>query len=254
MDLPWTTEVIDCGRSGTTVDAKVKLGTSLEPRFEMAWGGRGFRKTIKSAVVSLKGEVSADAVAVAASEAKCDLKPITLPGTLSWMALVLVGHVPVPITFRFPIVLRVSAAATAETSLTAKTKLEAKLGVRYHDRRYELIRTVHRSPPKIIPAGAIAGSAEATIGPDVEVEAGWSLRPLGKLAANATIGLRGGVRFGYSTEDPVLRTCAPFVVDGSLAFQLARSKLAPWSGEIYKRDLKCDPPKEPDAEKAPPGL
>jgi hypothetical protein len=102
-------------------------------------------------------------------------------------------------------------------------------------------------PPRLVskkfgPELTLSGSAEASVLSAVSIEAGWRARGLGKLAATAKLGVRGGIHFGFATaEEPPVRACVPVMVEASLAIHLLRKSSDPWIVTPYETNLLCHP-------------
>jgi hypothetical protein len=240
-----------CGSS-----AKIEVGgeveTSLEPNVKLAWSRRGrFSVGIDYAAAWVKGVATARLTARAEGDLRCEPDSIVLVEP-SWRTVVVVGNVPVPVTVSLPVVLSASARANADVSAGAEVESNAILGVSYSEGAKPKLEKGF-VPPRLVskefdPELTLSGSAEASVFPAVSVTAGWKAPGLGKLAAVATLGVRGGVHFGYAAgERPPARACVPVVVEASLAVHLLRKRLSPWTVTPYKANLICHP-RDPKSE------
>jgi len=243
-------ERLACGASGS-IGVKTDVKTSLKPHVILEWSRRGrFRVGVDYAAAWVKGEATASVTARTSGLLRCEPDPIELARP-SWRTVVLVGHVPVPVTVGLPIELSASARANGEVSITASVNSAATIGVSRRDGKTE--RAGKFVAPELVssfePELIRIGTAEATVFPAVSVEAGWKAPGLGKLAAVATLGVRGGVHIGYAArEEPPTRACVPVKVEASLSVHLPlQNTLGPWTVTPYKRNLRCYP-RDPKSE------
>jgi hypothetical protein len=100
---------------------------------------------------------------------------------------------------------------------------------------------------KIVRTHAANTKLEATAGPDLELEAGWRVPALGKLAATAAIGVRSGVSVEYDVQKSMTKTCIPLDVAASIGVHLPlRHRALLFKPKILDTDLECDPPQPKD--------
>src|SRR5262249_53896240 len=239
-----------CGSSGGR-EVEGEGDASLEPKVKRDWSKRGrFAVSMDYAAAWAKGKATAHLAARAVGDLRCEPDPVVLVEP-RWRTVVVVGQVPVPITVGLPVELSASANGHTKVFVTAKVKSDATLGVsRSKGDRAKLMKGF--SPPKLIsgssPELEATGSAEASVLPAVSVEAGWRVRGLGRLAAVAKLGVRGGIHVGFAAgEQPPVRACVPVKAEASLAVHLVRTSLGPWTFTPYETNLSCRPP-DPESE------
>ncbi len=242
-------KTLGCGSPGEiSVDTAVE--TSLKPQLILEWKQRGrFPIGVDYAAAWVEGNAMASITAGISGELHCEPNPIVLVRQ-RWRTVVFVGQVPVPVTIGLPVELAASAWGKEETSIKASITSNATIGVARKGGETERIGEF--VPPMLEgefdPELTLKANAEVTVFPAVSIEAGWKAPGLGKLAAAATLGLRGGINFRYAADkDPSAQACVPVRVEARLEVQLVRKLFGPWTVTPYKRNLACRPP-DPETE------
>ncbi len=136
------------------------------------------------------------------------------------MVVVAVGPVPVPIEVAIPINVSASAEVSGSVSVSANASMGGSVGIEYEDgdvsgiSEFSHLATVNHS----VNAEA---SAEARIGPDITVKAGWGVPVLGELAATAGLDVYSGLRLTYVlNRSPRGKLCVPVHAEGRLVFSI----------------------------------
>lgn len=239
-----------CGGSAK-IEVGGKVTTSLEPEVKLVWSRRGrIAVGVDYAAAWVKGTAKAKLRAEAEGDLRCEPDPIVLVAP-RWRTVVVVGQVPVPVTISLPVELSAWARGEASGFAEARLRSHAVVGVRHEKGSDAELMAGFSSPTldsEFSPEFKVAGSAEASVYPAVGVEAGWRVRGLGKLAAAAKLGVRGGIHVGYAAaEQTPMRTCVPVTIEASLTVHVVRKSLGPWAVTPYEKNLVCRP-RDPQSE------
>jgi len=209
-----------CAKETETLDLRPSFKPKFKPVFDMRWSDRkGLRKRIETAEAGVRGDLRAVVKGEVGGTFSCKLKPeVVIP---LFVAAVPAGPVPVPLK------VVVNAAPTLGGELGSKIHTELEVGVRgfggieYDGKKLhpkgELVPRVRVEPP------AIKSTATANMGitPRITVEAGWNLRPLGKLAAVAKLTFPTSIKLSYERgRKPPAKACIPLEMEGAIKFHL----------------------------------
>ncbi|HEX5374967.1 MAG TPA: hypothetical protein VFW48_02305 [Solirubrobacterales bacterium] len=235
IDLPQ----LRCDTS-KTLTLSGKLARGFEPEFDLRWrGGASLRNPIREAKAILAGSLTAKLKAELTGAANCLIEQeLARP---SWHTVLWIHGVPVPVTFAIPLTASASASATGAVSASAEATVDGRVGVEY-DGHVHGIHDFPKSVPTIVPTYAADAKLEATAGPDLELEAGWRVPALGKLAATAAIGVQSGVSVEYDALESMTKTCVPLDVAASIGVHLPLRRQVLFKPRILGTILECDPP------------
>lgn len=237
-DVPFNEQVSCSGSASMNLDGN--LTASLDPNLELEWSRRfGFPTGIDHARATVDAAIAADAQASVSGSASCELEELTLLAP-RWTVVVLVGAVPVPLTIEIPINLNASASVEGAISVSADASMQGSLGIQYEDGDVSGVRELSSSANVDHSVDANA-SAEARIGPDVGVKAGWEVPVLGELAATAGIEATSGLRLTYVLGDaPPGKLCVPVTAEARIGFNVpVVGEFTAGPETLYDEDIVC---------------
>ena len=236
-DIPFS-RTVACGGVSFELSGRVKL--ALQPHLSAEWGTTwGLVPHLEQAEGSVRASIDASASAKLAFAGACEPEPITLAEP-SWTTVVAVGYVPVPITVSIPVTLKTSVTASGAVTVSASAGGSGRLGVKYEDGDFSGIKDF-RTHSDLSREIAGTATAQALVGPALNLKAGWEVPVLGELAVFAEIGAASGLRASVDTgRTPPGKVCVPFVVHGELGVDLF---VKSFSKELtlFDEDLRCLP-------------
>jgi hypothetical protein len=228
---------------------RLELKPSFEPFFDLQWDDRNrFHPRVEAAAVRLDASLLTTLSGVFSERVHCELEP-KRPLQLFYFPVLTPALIHVPI--------RLSATGTLE----ADAKITSEVKEREFQVRTKGFARVewdgHRLQPsagvRIRSSGGLPRpepGAEASLGvnPRIELEAGWRLKWLGRVAAVATLTIGSGVDLKYApTVRPPVKACVPLTLKGG--FRIHFLRLKPWKKTTgrYKVAEKCFPREPPKA-------
>jgi hypothetical protein len=237
-DVPFDKKVQCQGGGEMTLTGA--LHASLAPNFALSWHTfLGAPTGVDRARATVDASLSAEASADVSGTASCKMDPITLLDP-HWTVLVEVGPVPVPLTVDIPIKLSASASVSGKVHVKASAGVRGALGLEYHDGD---ISGVHEfsSDASLEHSVQASAEAEAKIGPDIAVEAGWHVPVLGELAVKVDADVASGLKLTYdSNASPPGKLCVPLTVEGSIDLEIPVKDLDPVGPKkLIDTNIKC---------------
>ncbi|MCB0869331.1 MAG: hypothetical protein KDB52_00720 [Solirubrobacterales bacterium] len=235
-NVPFSKPVTCTGSGSMTLDGN--FDASLAPNFDLKWSKRfGIPTGIDSARATVDASLSADASAELSAAASCTLTPITLLSP-KFTFVVVVGPVPVPVTVSLPIVLEASASVSGSVTISADASVQGSIGLDYRDGDVSAVKEFS-SDANLSHEVEAQANAEALIGPDIEVEAGWKIPVIGGVAAEVEINARTGLRLEYVLgNSPPGKLCVPLKLGGEVEFDTPIGDIEKGLPE-YSTDIKC---------------
>jgi len=235
-NVPFSKPVTCTGSGSMTLDGN--FDASLAPNFDLKWSKRlGIPTGIDSARATVDANLSADASAELSAAASCTLTPITLLAP-KFTFVVVVGPVPVPVTVSLPIVLEASASVSGSVTISADASVQGSLGLDYRDGDVSAVKEFS-SDANLNHEVEAQANAQALIGPDIEVEAGWKIPVIGGVAAEVEISARTGLRLEYVlSNSPPGKLCVPLRLGGEVEFDTPIGDIEKGLPE-YSTDIKC---------------
>lgn len=237
-DVPFK-EKVSCSASAE-MTLSGALHASLTPHFDLKWHTFfGAPTGIDRARATVDANLSAEAEAAVSGTAGCKLDPITLLDP-HWTVLVEVGPVPVPLTVDIPIRLEASASTSGAVHVKATASVAGSLGLEYHDGDIDGVHEFS-SDAGLEHSVSASASAEAKIGPDITVEAGWHVPVLGELAAKVDTDVSSGVRLTYDpAQSRPGKLCVPLTVKGSIGLEIpVKGEIKAGPTTLLEKDIKC---------------
>lgn len=237
-DVPFK-EKVSCSASAE-MTLSGALHASLAPNFDLKWHTFfGAPTGIDRARATVDASLSAEAEASVSGAVGCKLDPITLFDP-HWTVLVEVGPVPVPLTVDIPIRLEASASASGAVHVKATASVAGSLGLEYHDGDIDGVHEFS-SDAGLEHSVSASASAEAKIGPDITVEAGWHVPVLGELAAKVDTDVSSGLRLSYDpAQSRPGKLCVPLTVKGSIGLEIpVKGEIKAGPTTLLDKDIKC---------------
>jgi hypothetical protein len=237
-DVPFK-EKVSCSTSAE-MTLSGALHASLAPNFDLKWHTFfGAPTGIDRARATVDANLSAEAEASVSGTAGCKLAPITLLDP-HWTVLVEVGPVPVPLTVDIPIRLEASASVSGAAHVKATASVAGSLGLEYHDGDIDGVHEFS-SDAGLEHSVSASASAEAKIGPDITVEAGWHVPVLGELAAKVDTDVSSGLRLTYDpAQSRPGKLCVPLTVKGSIGLEIpVKGEIKAGPSTLLEKDIKC---------------
>lgn len=229
---------VACSGSGATFKIEGSFDHDIGPNFDLKWKKTlGVAHGIEKASATVDAYLNADRSLEVTAAASCSLTPVTLISPQFRFA-VPVGPVVVPITVTIPIVLDASASVSGTAKISASASISGSLGLKYEDDGLSPVKEFNADANLEHEVEAQA-TAEAKIGPELQIEAGWDFPVIGGIAAEAEIDLKTGLRLTYdNASNPPGKLCVPFSITGSFKLNTPIKDFN-LGLPTYNTDLKC---------------
>jgi hypothetical protein len=236
-DVPFG-ENVHC-ESGAEMHLTGSLHASLVPHVDLEWHKfHGIPVSVDTAKATLDASVEAEAEAAVSASASCTLDPVTLLEP-EWLAIVDVAGILVPVRVKVPVILRGSASVSGGVSVTATVGAHGSLGVAYEEGQLKGIHDL-TDDATLEHHADLDADADAGVGPDVTIIAGWQIPGLGSLDATFEIGVAAGPRLHYASDaSPPGSLCAHLNLHGSVTVDIPHAEITSGVKDLFDEDTKC---------------